>query len=141
MALKPEPKKPVNPASLSTEDAARLLSRAGGVEITAAMVRADVEAGAPANRGGTINLVQYTAWLGQPGEMTMPSCTQTCRNVAAARRAVEDVLERRQHRCDYCGRPDDGRADALTCYGCGAPRLASAASPPRKPEPSRPLPM
>jgi hypothetical protein len=46
-------------------DVARLLTAAGGRAITADMIEADVEAGAPANADGTINLVHYTAWLVQ----------------------------------------------------------------------------
>lgn len=44
-------------------DAARLLSAAGGTRVTAEMIRADVAAGAPTNADGTINLVHYAAWL------------------------------------------------------------------------------
>ncbi|MCK6458236.1 MAG: hypothetical protein L6Q92_17115 [Phycisphaerae bacterium] len=44
-------------------DAARLLSAAGGTRVTAEMIQADVDAGAPTNADGTINLVQYAAWL------------------------------------------------------------------------------
>ncbi|KAA0215779.1 MAG: hypothetical protein DYG94_06440 [Leptolyngbya sp. PLA3] len=54
---------PLNPAALSVGDAARVLARVGGSEVTEAMLRADVEAGAPTNADGTINLVHYTAWL------------------------------------------------------------------------------
>jgi hypothetical protein len=52
-----------NPAALGVQDAARLLSAAGGQRITVEMIEADVAAGAPTNADGTINLVQYTAWL------------------------------------------------------------------------------
>ncbi|TVQ33617.1 MAG: hypothetical protein EA376_01815 [Phycisphaeraceae bacterium] len=57
----------LNPAALPVEAAAALLSRAGGASggggITADMLRADIEAGAPTNADGTINLVHYTAWV------------------------------------------------------------------------------
>jgi hypothetical protein len=46
-----------NPAALTLEDAARMLS------ISADMLRADLDAGAPTNADGTINLIQYAAWL------------------------------------------------------------------------------
>lgn len=58
-----QPRKPINPAALSPEDAAQLLSRAGGQAITEPMLRADLSAGAPANADGTINLVHLAAWL------------------------------------------------------------------------------
>ena len=54
---------PVDPASLSVEELARLLSAAGGRKITPEQVRADIEAGAPLGRDGTMNLLHYTAWL------------------------------------------------------------------------------
>lgn len=60
------PNAPLNPAALPVEDAARLLSAAGGGGgggVTADMLRADIEAGAPTNADGSINLVHYTAWL------------------------------------------------------------------------------
>jgi len=53
----------LNPAALSTPDTARVLSRVGSSPVTEAMLRADLDAGAPANADGTINLVHYTAWL------------------------------------------------------------------------------
>jgi len=53
----------LNPAVLSIPDTARVLSRVGSSPVTEAMLRADLDAGAPANADGTINLVHYTAWL------------------------------------------------------------------------------
>lgn len=53
----------LNPAALSVADAARVLARLGGSEITEAMLRADIHAGAPTNGDGTLNLVHYAAWL------------------------------------------------------------------------------
>lgn len=53
----------LNPAALSVEDAARVLSRMGGTPVSADMLEADVDAGAPTNPDGTINLVHYAAWL------------------------------------------------------------------------------
>jgi hypothetical protein len=53
----------LNPAALSLANAAKLLSRVGGTPITEAMIEADLAAGAPANRDGSINLVHYAAWL------------------------------------------------------------------------------
>jgi hypothetical protein len=53
----------VNPMALTLADAARLLSAAGGRSITVAMLQADIDLGAPINGDGTINLIQYGAWL------------------------------------------------------------------------------
>ena len=53
----------LQPTSLTVEHTARILSAVGGREVTEAMVRRDIEAGAPVNADGTINLVHYAAWL------------------------------------------------------------------------------
>jgi len=53
----------LNPNALALADAARLLTKVGGQPITEDMLQADVNAGAPANADGTINLVHYAAWL------------------------------------------------------------------------------
>ena len=49
--------------ALTPAQAAKILAAAGNRRITEAMVRADLEAGAPANADGTVNLVHYAAWL------------------------------------------------------------------------------
>jgi len=49
--------------ALTVGQAAKVLSAAGGRRITEEMLRADIDAGAPVNPDGTINLVHYTAWL------------------------------------------------------------------------------
>lgn len=49
--------------ALTPAQAARILAAAGQRRITEAMVKADVDAGAPTNADGTINLVHYAAWL------------------------------------------------------------------------------
>jgi hypothetical protein len=54
---------PLNPSAMTITDAARLLSAVGGASISEATIRADLEAGAPANADGTLNLVHYAAWL------------------------------------------------------------------------------
>jgi len=54
---------PVNPLSLTVDEAARMLSVGGGRKVTTQMVQADLDAGAPTASGGRINLVHYTAWL------------------------------------------------------------------------------
>ena len=53
----------LNPSALTVAEVAKLLSAAGGRKVTVEQVQADLEAGAPAGPGGTINLVHYTAWL------------------------------------------------------------------------------
>ena len=53
----------VDPNALAPEDAARLLSKAIGQRVSEEMIRADMEAGAPANADGTLSLALYAAWL------------------------------------------------------------------------------
>jgi len=53
----------LNPAALPVADAARVLTRLGGKPVSEAMLHADMDAGAPANADGTLNLVHYAAWL------------------------------------------------------------------------------
>jgi len=53
----------LNPAALPVADAARLLSGAAGQVVTVEQLEADVAAGAPTNADGTLNLVQFAAWL------------------------------------------------------------------------------
>jgi hypothetical protein len=53
----------LNPAALPVADAARVLARLGGKPVTEAMLRSDIDAGAPSNPDGTLNLVHYAAWL------------------------------------------------------------------------------
>ncbi len=55
----------INPLALAIPDAAKLLSKAGGRVIRPDQIEADLAAGAPANGDGTINLVNYAAWLAQ----------------------------------------------------------------------------
>ena len=47
----------LDPAALRPEDAAKALG------ISEDMLRADIDAGAPTNADGSINLVHYAAWL------------------------------------------------------------------------------
>ncbi len=53
----------LNPTRLTISDAVRALRAAGAREVTIESLRSDLDAGAPANADGTINLVQYAAWL------------------------------------------------------------------------------
>ena len=51
--------------ALTPAQAAKILAAAGSRRITEVMVRADIDAGAPTNADGTVNLVHYAAWLVQ----------------------------------------------------------------------------
>ena len=53
----------VNPAALAGAEAARLLAKASSEPVTEAMIRGDIDDGAPTNPDGTVNLVHYAAWL------------------------------------------------------------------------------
>ena len=53
----------LNPAAMPVADAARVLTRLGGKAVTEVMLRADIDAGAPTNADGSVNLVHYAAWL------------------------------------------------------------------------------
>jgi len=54
---------PLMPTALSLADVARLLSAAGQKPVTPSMIQADLDAGAPANPDGTVNILHYAAWL------------------------------------------------------------------------------
>ena len=53
----------MHPAALAVADAARLLAKASSEPDTEAMIRGDIDDGAPTNPDGTVNLVHYAAWL------------------------------------------------------------------------------
>ena len=54
---------PVDPNRLTPAQAAKLLSAAAKVRVPLDQIAADLESDAPQNPDGTINLVQYAAWL------------------------------------------------------------------------------
>ena len=54
---------PLNPQALRLADMARVLSASGSRSVTVEMLQTDVDAGAPLNPDGTLNLVHYAAWL------------------------------------------------------------------------------
>ena len=54
---------PVDPNRLTPEQAAKLLSAAAKIRIPVEQIAEDLEAGAPQNADGTLNLVHYAAWL------------------------------------------------------------------------------
>jgi hypothetical protein len=57
------PIQPVDPTRLSPEQAAKLLSAASKIRIPIEQIAEDLEAGAPRNADGTLNLVHYAAWI------------------------------------------------------------------------------
>ncbi len=57
------PASPLNPQSLRLEDLARVLSASGPTRVSVGILEKDLDSGAPRNRDGTLNLVQYVAWL------------------------------------------------------------------------------
>jgi hypothetical protein len=57
----------LNPQALSLGDLVRILSAVAKRKVTADVIQSDMTAGAPTNTDGTINLVNYAAWL--VGEM------------------------------------------------------------------------
>ncbi len=56
-------KNQLDPSSLSAEDLAKLLTKAGTEPITEDMIKEDIAEGAPTNADGRLNLVHYAAWL------------------------------------------------------------------------------
>ena len=54
---------PLDPNRLSPEQAAKLLSAAAKVQIPVEQITEDLDNGAPQNADGTINLMQYCAWM------------------------------------------------------------------------------
>ena len=49
--------------AISADDLALLLSKSAGKSVSGDSIRQHMEAGAPVNAGGTLNLVHYAAWL------------------------------------------------------------------------------
>ncbi len=59
------PTHPINASSMTASQLATVLSKACGDAIDAAAIEADLEAGAPRNDDGSVNLIRYAAWLVQ----------------------------------------------------------------------------
>lgn len=53
----------LNPAALTPDDAAKLLTGAFGQAVDMTAIQEDIAAGAPVNADGTVNLMHYAAWL------------------------------------------------------------------------------
>ena len=58
-----EAKNPIDPNRLTLEQAAKLLSAVAKIRVSVEQIREDLEAGAPRNPDGTINLMHYAAWM------------------------------------------------------------------------------
>jgi hypothetical protein len=54
---------PLDPNRLTPEQAAKLLSAAAKLRVPVEQIATDLEAGAPQNPDGTMNLMHYAAWL------------------------------------------------------------------------------
>jgi len=66
MSTNNEPERPsgaLNPQALQLADMARVLTASGPRPVTVEMLEADIDDGAPTNRDGTMNLVEYARWL------------------------------------------------------------------------------
>ncbi len=53
----------IDPQAMTSEQAAKILSAAGGRQVTAAMVQAAIDAGAPALADGRVSLIELMAWM------------------------------------------------------------------------------
>ncbi len=53
----------INPLAIPVEQVAKILSALARRKIPASQITQDIEAGAPTNADGTINLLHYAAWL------------------------------------------------------------------------------
>ena len=53
----------LNPQALRLEDLARILSSAGRQPRSVSELREDIDAGAPCNPNGTMNLLHFAAWM------------------------------------------------------------------------------
>jgi len=63
MTIDDQKPKSLNPTAVPVADAAWVLSRLSGQPVSTEMFEADIEAGAPTNVDGTVNLVHLAAWL------------------------------------------------------------------------------
>ena len=52
-----------DPKSLTPAELADLLTKSGKAGVSEQDIEADIDAGAPANDDGTVNLLHYAAWL------------------------------------------------------------------------------
>jgi len=59
---------PLKITALQPETLVRLLKQAGSRLVSLEALRADFETGAPRNPDGTVNLIEYAAWLAKESE-------------------------------------------------------------------------
>ena len=52
-----------NPTALPKDLVVRALEMAGSRTVTLEQLEADIEAGAPVNEDGTVNIIAYAAWM------------------------------------------------------------------------------
>lgn len=55
--------KPINITAMDRRKLAEILRKSGSRYISPETIDADIEAGAPVNEDGSLNLVEYAAWL------------------------------------------------------------------------------
>ena len=53
----------IDPLAMRPSEVAMALSKSGSIKVAASDVDSDIDAGAPTNPDGTINLIRYIAWL------------------------------------------------------------------------------
>lgn len=53
----------LDPTALPIEEVSRVLSKISAEPLTVEQLEVDLDAGAPTNADGTLNLVHYAAWL------------------------------------------------------------------------------
>lgn len=58
----------VNLAALTPEQMAEILSKAGGRAVDIDQVKRDIEAGAPTDDDGNLNMLAYAAWLARDAQ-------------------------------------------------------------------------
>lgn len=54
---------PLKITAIQQDKLLEILRRSGAKEVSAETINADIEAGAPVNEDGTINMIEYAAWL------------------------------------------------------------------------------
>ena len=56
-------KEPLRITAIQQDKLMVILRRSGSREVSSETIVADIEAGAPVNEDGTINMVEYAAWV------------------------------------------------------------------------------
>ena len=56
-------KEPLKITAIDQDKLMVILRRSGSREVSQETIAADIEAGAPVNEDGTINMIKYAAWL------------------------------------------------------------------------------